>query len=39
MSRKEQYREGLVLPHLLRADIDHGFREARTTLGLVGGKV
>ena len=33
MSRKEQYREGRVPLHTLRADIDYGFREARTTSG------
>jgi small subunit ribosomal protein S3 len=39
MSRKEQYREGRVPLHTLRADIDYGFREARTTAGRVGVKV
>jgi small subunit ribosomal protein S3 len=39
MSRKEQYREGRVPLHTLRADIDYGFREARTTSGRVGVKV
>src|SRR5487761_1163451 len=39
MSRKEQYREGRVPLHTLRADIDYGFREAKTTSGRVGGKV
>ena len=39
MSRKEQYREGRVPLHTLRADIDYGFREARTVAGRVGVKV
>ncbi|MCX6511933.1 MAG: 30S ribosomal protein S3 [Actinobacteria bacterium] len=39
MSRKEQYREGRVPLHTLRADIDYGFREAKTTAGRVGVKV
>jgi small subunit ribosomal protein S3 len=39
MSRKEQYREGRVPLHTLRADIDYGFREAKTTSGRVGVKV
>ncbi len=39
MSRKESYREGRVPLHTLRADIDYGFREARTTAGRVGVKV
>ena len=39
MSRKEQYREGRVPLHTLRADIDYGFREASTTSGRVGVKV
>jgi small subunit ribosomal protein S3 len=39
MSRKESYREGRVPLHTLRADIDYGFREARTTSGRVGVKV
>ena len=36
MSRKEQYREGRVPLHTLRADIDYGFREAKTATGRVG---
>ena len=36
MSRTEWYREGRVPLHTLRADIDYGFREARTTSGRVG---
>jgi small subunit ribosomal protein S3 len=39
MSRKESYREGRVPLHTLRADVDYGFREARTTAGRVGVKV
>ena len=36
MSRTEFYREGRVPLHTLRADIDYGFREARTTYGRIG---
>jgi small subunit ribosomal protein S3 len=39
MSRKESYREGRVPLHTLRADIDYGLREARTSVGRVGVKV
>jgi len=39
MSRKEFYREGRVPLHTLRADIDYGFREAKTTYGRIGVKV
>jgi len=39
MARKESYREGRVPLHTLRADIDYGCREARTTTGRVGVKV
>ena len=39
MARKESYREGRVPLHTLRADIDYGFREAKTTSGRVGVKV
>ncbi|MEO9180771.1 MAG: 30S ribosomal protein S3, partial [Acidimicrobiales bacterium] len=39
MSRRESYREGRVPLHTLRADIDYGFREARTSTGRVGVKV
>ncbi len=39
MSRREAYREGRVPLHTLRADIDYGFREARTTFGRIGVKV
>src|SRR3546814_17828236 len=36
MSRTEFYREGRVPLHTLRADIDYGFYEARTTFGRIG---
>ncbi|WP_319408471.1 30S ribosomal protein S3 [uncultured Desulfosarcina sp.] len=39
MARTEWYREGRVPLHTLRADIDYGTTEARTTYGLVGIKV
>jgi small subunit ribosomal protein S3 len=39
MSRTEWYREGRVPLHTLRADIDYGFAEAKTTYGLIGIKV
>jgi small subunit ribosomal protein S3 len=39
MSRSEFYREGRVPLHTLRADIDFGFYEARTTFGRIGVKV
>jgi small subunit ribosomal protein S3 len=39
MSRTEWYREGRVPLHTLRADIDYGFRESRTTYGRIGVKV
>jgi small subunit ribosomal protein S3 len=39
MSRSEQYRDGQVPLHTLRADIDYGFFEARTTFGRIGVKV
>ncbi|MCC2592204.1 30S ribosomal protein S3 [Tessaracoccus sp. OS52] len=39
MSRSEGYREGRVPLHTLRADIDYGFYEARTTFGRIGVKV
>jgi small subunit ribosomal protein S3 len=39
MSRSEFYREGRVPLHTLRADIDYGFYEARTTFGRIGVKV
>ncbi|MBD3308813.1 30S ribosomal protein S3 [candidate division KSB3 bacterium] len=39
MARSEWYREGRVPLHTLRADIDYGFIEARTTYGAIGVKV
>lgn len=39
MARTEWYREGRVPLHTLRADIDYGFIEARTTYGIIGVKV
>jgi small subunit ribosomal protein S3 len=39
MSRTEWYREGQVPLHTLRADIDYGFAEAKTTYGIIGVKV
>jgi small subunit ribosomal protein S3 len=39
MARNEHYSEGRVPLHTLRADIDYGFREARTTFGRIGVKV
>ncbi len=39
MSRTEFYREGRVPLHTLRADIDYGLYEARTTFGRIGVKV
>ncbi len=39
MSRKEWYREGRVPLHTLRADVDYGLAEARTTFGRIGVKV
>lgn len=38
MSRSEWYREGRVPLHTLRADIDYGFTEAKTTYGTIGVK-
>ena len=38
MSRREWYREGRVPLHTLRADIDYGLAEARTTYGIIGVK-
>ncbi|HNP15911.1 MAG TPA: 30S ribosomal protein S3, partial [Terrimesophilobacter sp.] len=35
---REWYREGRVPLHTLRADIDYGFAEARTTYGTIGVK-
>ncbi len=39
MARSEHYSEGRVPLHTLRADIDYGFKEARTTFGRIGVKV
>jgi small subunit ribosomal protein S3 len=39
MSRTEWYREGRVPLHTMRANIDYGFDEARTTYGRIGVKV
>jgi small subunit ribosomal protein S3 len=39
MSRSEHYSEGRVPLHTLRADIDYGFAEAKTTFGRIGVKV
>jgi small subunit ribosomal protein S3 len=39
MSRSEFYREGRVPLHTLRANIDYGFHEAKTTFGRIGVKV
>jgi len=39
MSRRETYSEGRVPLHTLRADIDYGFAEAKTTFGRIGVKV
>lgn len=39
IARTEWYREGRVPLHTLRADIDYGFAEAKTTYGIIGVKV
>jgi len=39
MSRREWYREGRVPLHTLRAKIDYGLAEAKTTFGIIGVKV
>lgn len=39
MARTEWYKEGRVPLHTLRADIDYGFAQAKTTYGIVGVKV
>jgi small subunit ribosomal protein S3 len=39
IARSEWYREGRVPLHTLRADIDYGFAEGRTTYGVIGVKV
>ena len=38
IARMESYREGRVPLHTLRADIDYGFAEAKTTYGIIGVK-
>ena len=38
MGRREWYREGRVPLHTLRAEVDYGFAEAKTTYGLIGVK-
>ena len=39
IARAESYHEGRVPRHTLRADIDYGFAEAKTTYGIIGVKV
>jgi small subunit ribosomal protein S3 len=39
IARTEWYREGRVPLHTLRADIDYGVAEAKTTYGIIGVKV
>ena len=39
MSRSERYTEGRIPLHTIRADIDYGFAEAKTTFGRIGVKV
>lgn len=39
IARTEWYREGRVPLHTIRADIDYGFAQARTTYGIIGVKV
>ncbi|OGP65114.1 MAG: 30S ribosomal protein S3, partial [Deltaproteobacteria bacterium RBG_13_53_10] len=39
MARNEWYREGRVPLHTLRADINYGLAEAKTTYGIIGVKV
>ena len=39
IARSEKYAEGSVPLHTLRADIDYGFAEARTAMGIIGVKV
>jgi len=39
IARCEWYREGRVPLHTLKADIDYGFSEAKTTYGVIGCKV
>ena len=39
IARTEWYREGRVPLHTLRADIEYGFSEAKTTYGMIGVQV
>ncbi len=39
LAREEQYKEGRVPLHTLKANIDYGFSEAKTTAGTIGVKV
>jgi small subunit ribosomal protein S3 len=39
MSRREQYKEGRIPLHTLRANIEYGLAEAKTTAGIIGVKV
>ena len=39
MARFETYREGRVPLHTLRANVDYGLAEARTSYGIIGVKV
>lgn len=39
IARREWYRDGRVPLHTLRADLDYGFAEAKTTYGIIGVKV
>lgn len=39
IARNEQYKEGRVPLHTLRADVDYGLAEAKTTYGIIGVKV
>lgn len=39
MARRERYLEGRVPLHTIRADIDYGFAQAKTTYGIIGVKV
>ena len=39
LARTEQYKDGKTPLHTLRANIDYGFAEARTTYGIIGVKV
>jgi small subunit ribosomal protein S3 len=39
MARSESYKDGRIPLHTLRADIDYGVAEAKTTYGIIGVKV